>query len=317
MTENDDKRPGVSVDREAGERFDYLVEVGREMFAGTGLVDPAKEITRQDLQTIADFHRKVSPENPEHPYRTDKKTPEELQAMREMGLIADPAYNKGWESPGGPAKHIELATQAAEIIVKELQSHLKGEAEAGSEWAVVLEQIRQIDPYHAAAAAAFHDDGRFVTHTYFTNELIGAALLRKMGIREDIIRVLPNERVMLLPDKESMADQIRNLPAEAVIVRIADEHGRRNGKSNELYQKRHCTKESLLAWGKGYSAKPLSGRPSDRRMHQTMPRHLENEMRYSDALDTWTRNVSALSLTEITDRLNSELAPTLRQIPTT
>lgn len=289
------KRPLVITDKEARNRYEYVVQKGKEIFENSALVDPAKEITQNDLDLIVLFHREVSPTNSNHPWRMRR---EEGRAI-EREQIVDSSFFSNWEAPGGPLEHIQLASKAAQILVEEIRKHLKKPEDIS------------INPLHAAAAAALHDEGREVTHLFYTNDLIGRRLLQRIGIREDILAVLPSEEIMQIPLNKSMDEAIQTLSAETVIVRIADEFGKRVSGTNRLYQPEDYTAWDKEAWAKSYIARPPSGRSSDQWMREHMELHVANVPRYFQALDNWVRTRTTLTLTDLTRIVNRELSQTL------
>lgn len=306
MINNNETEGKYFFDPEAQVRFDDVVGFGREIFKQSGLIDTHLEISVDDLNKIAQFHKSVSPVNPEHPWRPVKE---------ERPIARDPSFFSNWEAPGGPLEHIELASEAARIITDNLQSHLKHDDQLNDPLLRgIAHDIRDISPLHAAAAASLHDEGREVTHLFYTNEQIGRTLLKRVGIRDDLLKVLPDEKVMLTPRDKDMSEVIHDLPPEAVIVRIADEFGKRFPGSNRLYQPDDYTAWDREKWAEGYISKPSANRPSDTFMRENMQLHVDNVPRYFEALDEWVRSISTLTLEDITRVLNTSLVPSLRPL---
>lgn len=292
MNAETSERPRILVDTEAQERFNRIVEVGKQIFADSALVDSSKPITQEDLDKIATFHKDVAPTNPDNLFRVEKG-----DRSLERGEIADNIPFGNWEQPGGPLEHIRLATQAAEDVAR-------------------LLNIEGVDPMRVAAAAALHDEGREVTHLFYTNEVIGRAMLNKIGVRRDVSDIMPSESVMLTPTDQSMDDAISNLPPESVIVRIADEFGKRFPGTNRIYQPEDYDAWDRQKWADSYTNRPPSGRLSDNWWREQRQLHVDNVPRYFKALDHWVQGATkgTLSLKDVTVRLDQELSPQLRPL---
>lgn len=67
------KQRVLLIDEGAGERYEYLVQKGREIFGNSSLVNPDTEITPEDLDFISLFHREASPTNPNYPWRVGRE----------------------------------------------------------------------------------------------------------------------------------------------------------------------------------------------------------------------------------------------------
>jgi HD-GYP domain-containing protein (c-di-GMP phosphodiesterase class II) len=71
----------------------------------------------------------------------------------------------------------------------------------------------------------FHDLGRFFTHAWLRNELIGSHLLKKLGVREDIIRKIPSGKTYAKKDpnnQEQIYQVLQDLSIEEKIIVMAD-----------------------------------------------------------------------------------------------
>jgi len=293
MTEVGEVRTqGILVDPKAEGRYAFIVEQGKSQFADSALVDPNRKITEGDLALITAFHKMVSPLNPDNPYGNAVAPQNPL----DLPQISDTSTYGNWEAPGGPLEHIELATLAAKFLVEKLA-------------------IPGIDPLHAAAAAALHDEGRGITHLFYTNETIGKRMLQQIGIRADLTQVMPSEDVMLIPLDEDMDAAIERLSPETVIIRIADEFGKRATGTNRLYQPEDYDTWDRQRWADGYTNRPQSGRPSDAWWRTQRQLHVDNVPRYFQALDTWTQKHAGISLKELTGQLQDTLGPSLRPLP--
>jgi len=311
MSENGprfDRDAGVKVkftDVPGHERYKHVVGVGKQLFAGSALLDATRPVTKQDVQLIHDFHKTVSPKNEDNPWRLTREN-RSLAA----GEIADPSSFGNWEDPAGALEHMNLASQAATIVVNELKANSK--SENMSEWArKARAKIDNLDPNHASAAAALHDEGREVTHLLFTNDRIGNQLLKKIGVREDIHKVLPDEQVMQVPLDERMDKYIQKMDAEAVIIRIADEFGKRNGATNRTLHPEDFDSSKMQGWAETFKNRPFSGRPSDQWARDNIDLHVANVDRYFQALDMWVQGVSGLTLSDLAQKIDDQLSPTL------
>ena len=304
------QKPKILTDEEAGQRYHHLVALGKEKFKGTALVDSSLQITDADITALVEFHHESSPMNQKSPWRQAQEA-----RSRDNGQIVDSSTYANWEAIGGPLEHINLASDAAKIIVGLVKEYARASQESDPSWLQRRKaEINQVEPLHAAAAALIHDGGREVTHIFYTNEVIGRALLRKTGIREDLQDVLPNEQLMLTPPDEDFDEALQQLSAEAVIIRLADEFGKRFPRTNRIYQPSDYDTWDRDAWAAGYMSKPLSGRPSDAWMRTQMQLHVDNVPRYFAALDNWVRACTTLTLQELCEELSARLNPTLQQL---
>lgn len=303
-------KPKIITDKEAGQRYHHLVALGRKKFEGTALLNDSSQITDADIAALVEFHRESSPTTPKSPWRQAQEF-----RSRDEGQIVDSSTYGNWEAIGGPLEHINLASDAAKIITELIKKHARVLQENDPLWLhkAILE-IQQVEPLHAVAAALLHDEGRGVTHLFYTNEVIGNALLRRIGIREDLRDVLPNEQLMLTPPDEDFNEALQQLSAEAVIIRLADEFGKRFPRTNRIYQPSDYDAWDRDTWAIGYISRPLSGRPSDAWMRTQMQLHVDNVPRYFAALDNWVRTCTTLTLQELCEKLSERLNPTLQQL---
>jgi hypothetical protein len=82
-----------------------------------------------------------------------------------------------------------------------------------------------------------HDLGRFFTHAWLRNELIKRHLLKKLGVREDIIRKIPTVKVYTKKDpnsQEQIAQVLKDLSIEEKIIEMADLCGKRKADGGIL-----------------------------------------------------------------------------------
>lgn len=78
--------------------------------------------------------------------------------------------------------------------------------------------------------ALFHDIGRFVTHKFYRNDLIGSLFLRKIGIRDDLCKKLTSVKKYAgkgIEDEEATRI-VNKLTLEQKIIELADVCGKRN-----------------------------------------------------------------------------------------
>jgi hypothetical protein len=328
-------------DRDAAIRYDEVAGEGQRIFADSAFVDSTRDISDLDLLLVKKFHRAVSPVDPEDPWRL---TRQDRSIAR--GEIADPSIFANWEMAGGPLEHMQLAPNAAKIIIRELKANLR-ESDFSSDFRVnsAIQTIEALDSNHTAAAVALHDEGREITHLFYTNDLIGRRLFQRIGIREDLTSILPDEDVMQVTNDEinrleasmkvgglseeaiaSIQEELAikrrqvmesyfwEMNPEAVLVQIADEFGKRKGQTTELWQVEDFNPSTQRTWGENYTKRPRSGRPSDDHWREIITRHNENAPAYFAAMDAWVRSVSTLTLSDLCDKVNGSLSPTLRPI---
>lgn len=302
-------------DPEAKERYDYLVRSGQRIFATSSLleVNTNRRVSDADLRLVHQFHYEVSPQNPQKPWRIEQQ-----DRLAEK----DSSYYANWELPNGPLESIELAGIAADFFVREIRAHLYYPNASNPTWLNnAIYRLEVLDPNHAAAAGLFHDEGRQITHQFGVNEYIGNALLRRIGIRRDIRKVLPDEQVMFVTDQNGKPSQtamdqvINNLDAEATIVRLADEFGKREPTARtRIYTPEDYTLWDRQSWAKRYASNPNGGRPTDILSRTKLETQIANVPFYFESLDRWVRAVSKTNLKELTDKLGTNLNPILRPI---
>lgn len=310
MPEKDFRRVGRLFDLEAGERFDYVVEKGKKIFKSSALLDDRKQITTAELGLIEQFHREVSPTNPANPWRLVKE-----DRSVEKGQIADPSSFFNWESPGGPLEHIELSLRAADFITREMQNSLRPENEINDPAIEkIFKGIREIDPLHASAAAAFHDEGREITHIFYTTSLIGERLLKSIGVREDIRKILPDDKILFTSLDLDMDRVIEDLDPEAIIIQTADIFGKRKAGLNRLQRMGDFNSLTQRSWIESYLQRPRSGRPSEDFFRRNAELFSKNAPRFLEALKHYVEKISTLSFEELCDKIAEQFEPTLRPL---
>jgi len=296
------------VDVEAGERFRYVESVGVEMFKGSGLVDPQKEITREDIELIDQFHETVSPVNPDKPWRLD---PADRDTAR--GEIADRSFFRNWNSAGGPREHIHLAIRAAEIIARELKANVKHSGEEKPEYASqAIEELNGLNPLLVSAAAALHDDGRLITHLQ-GNDKIRDTLLKKIGVRKDIMECsFDDGMVLTTPEDASMDTVVQNLTIKQIILKIADEFGRRSAADNtHTMSLAEYNTGSQEEWAARYLSRPESGRRTEQIPRDNMALFVRNTNRFFLVLKRYIEEVSTINIEYLVEKLEAELSPLL------
>lgn len=309
--------PGLSIS-ELGQRINYIITKGREILEDSAVIDPNKSITRRDLKLIDQYHKVVSPLNPDYPWRINGLTKSPYGNRRPI----DNSVFHNWEAPGGPLEHIRLAANSAEIITRLLQAHPRPTSYVSNTLvAEKIEELKTVQPLEVAAGAALHDEGRYVTHLFYVNEIMGNIILKRIGVRESLLQLLPDEAVMLTPPEVNMNDVILRLRAGAVVVRLADEFGKRIPKTNKLFTLEELLSRDWQAWADSYAdpdKRPLTGLPSDKWLRskwlrRKIQQHIGNEERYYNGLDNWVQSLTFLSIKDITNHLGRSL--TLQPLP--
>jgi hypothetical protein len=289
-------------------RYKQIVSTLKETFHESGLVRSFLLITEHDLGKISLAFNLISP------LRTESR---DIVTQRgEHYVLYDPSTFDNWEDVGGPQEHMDLVMKGAGIVTRLIQEHLKPEEGAENQWQEkTIHEIKQINPYHAAAAGGLHDIGRELTHIFYSNDLMGGSILNKAGVRKDVQRVEPDERVMQVPEDQDMYEAIKKLPPEAVIIRIADEFSKRAPGTNRTLQLEDFSPVAQEAWGKRYTDRPSSGLASDNWFRRHIIRHNENAPRYFEALDKWCREATGKPLEYFVRRLSVSLVEFLPPLP--
>lgn len=299
-------------DPELRDRFSDIVEVGQRIFGQSALVEMSREVTAPDLIRIGEFLGECSPIRTG--WRLEKGT-HSIESRLSSRKYVDWSTFGNWADPGGPLESFHLASESSALILDLLRSNPR----AGSDSDYVdttISKLSETNPDLLRAAGLLHDSGRLLTHLFLTNEKLGDLLLKKIGIRDDIVSILPQENVMQIESTEDMDDVLNGLDPRAVIIRIADEFGKRYPGSNRLYQPSDYDSWNRQEWARNYVNRPKTGRASDRVMRKRMPLHVNNVPRYFAALDNWVRGISTIDgLDEIASTLNAQLSPVLAPLP--
>ena len=291
----------------AQERYESVLRAAKFILTNTALTDPEREITEDDLIKINIYHEYASPVNQDNHWKLRASD----NIIPRSGIRDGSTYGN-WESNGGPLEHINLAMKAGDRVTRLLQENLRNSDELTDQWAIdAVSQLRNANPLAVAAAMGLHDEGREVTHTYLVNDLVGNQILREVGVREDLLEIMPDESVMLTPREESMDETIQSLNPLAVAVRIADEFGKRAPGTKRTYQPEDYNAWDRNKWAEGYISRPLTGIEQDEWMRGQMQLHVDNVPDYFAALDNWIRSVSNLTLKDITEALSDDLSPLL------
>src|SRR3989344_1810241 len=286
-------------------RYAFIVNEGR-IFDNSPIKDPSMEPGEKDLERVSSFLSAISPVAYKDSWGGEVEV---------SNKASDPSTYDNWDKPGGPQEHMDpLAMKGAVIITKLIQENLKPTDKLDKEGVEIAEQMRKINPFHAGVAAGLHDLGRELSHIFETTELVGGSLANKIGIRKDIQEVFPDERIMLTPPEKNMNDRIKELPAEAVILRIADEFCKRMCGTNRTFTIDDFSPEFQKKWGERYVNRPLSGLASDSYFRRNIDLHNANAKRSFDALNNWLQGITDLTLTDIGNVINKELAPGLRPL---
>lgn len=282
------------------ERYQFIVEEGRKIFQGSGIVDNSIPITESDVDRVHQLHKIISPKN------WDYKTAIGSQQ------IEDPSTFGNWEDPGGPLEHINLAMESAPILLEEILKNIKSADDVDdARVKSAIESLKKANPNLLAVAAGLHDEGRELTHIFFRTDLVGGSLLNKIGVIDAIKKILPEEKLMLTPLDQSMDEAVLNMNPEAVLIRIADDFGKRKKGTGRLMQPNDVTEASQEEWANTYEEKPFSGAASDAWMRKRFKLHSLNGVRYNVALSNWLIETTGKPLEHYTLLLNEKLAPTL------
>lgn len=287
-----------------GERYQFIVEEGRRIFQGSGIVDNSITVTETDIDKVRQLHKIISPKN------WDYKTtigPKEIE---------DPSTFGNWEDPGGPLEHIHLAMESAPILLEEILKNIKSvDGVDDSRVKSAIEGLKKANPNLLAVAAGLHDEGRELTHIFFRTDLVGGSLLNKIGVIDEIKKIFPEEKLILTPLDQSMDEAVLDMSPEAVLIRIADDFGKREKGAERLIQPNDITEDSEKEWADGYEKKPFSGAASDAWMRKRFKLHSLNGVRYVAALSNWLIATTGKPLEHYTQLLNDKLAPTLPPLP--
>jgi hypothetical protein len=286
-----------------GERYQFIVEEGRKIFQNSGIIDSSTPITEADIDKVHRLHKIISP----------KKWENKTVILHKE--IDDPSTFGNWEDPGGPLEHINLAMESAPILLAEVLKNLKSEGEVDNpRIKEIIQKLKTVNPNLLAVAAGLHDEGRELTHIFLRTDLVGGSLLNKIGVIDEVKQILPEEKLMLTPLDKDMNEEVLDMSPEAVLIRIADDFGKRMGGTGRLMQPSDIKSDSQEAWAKRYRERPQSGAASDAWMRKKFDLHNTNAPRYLTALNNWLVNVTGKPLEYYTQTLNTELAPTLPSI---
>lgn len=325
------------MDTKANERFAHIVDVGRELFAGSNLLtDPNlpegerdyRKITGIDLELLNQFHKITSPANPDDPWRMEKRTDPRIEDNNDKRRIFDPSFFANWNDPDGPKEHIDLTVQAAPIVLDHIVGNLKDTAEVKQKWAVeAITELKSLDVNLLKAATSLHDTGRLITHDFYRTGSIGDSMLKEIGIRQDLLDMMPSESVMLTKPKEvddegnlethdqAMDRVMTSLPAPAVLTRVLDEFGKRAPGTNRLYQPKDYGRWDRYKWADGYVNRTDSNFPSFQAFAQRFIHiHVNNVPLYFQSMAVWVEEVSNVTLEDVTQNLDKQLSSTLETI---
>ena len=134
-------------------------------------------------------------------------TDEDIAKVREFFETSKPLMHPNvWPSYW---EHVELASRYARIFGKKLQD--KG----------VL-----VNPHELEVLGMIHDIGRIISpHRFFRTNLVGEALLKRLGVREDLIgKQVPEMRLFGRDGNIASANQ---LTIEQQVLMLADNLGRK------------------------------------------------------------------------------------------
>lgn len=287
-------------DFSAYQRLLALAEVGREFFANSPIIQTHRhsQISDLDLKSVRDFLSAASPSKVN--WRLNGAP---APKMCNQGDI-DPSKFATFDSPGGSLEHFHVAEFVAGQILKSIRDHAP------------RSEAAKCNYYILKTAALLHDAGRLITHQFFLSDQVGFQLLQMIGVRDDILELIPQESLML-GEPNTMKERLFALKPGQVLLRLADEFGKRAVGTNRFLHPSECTKEHWAKWAAKYLSRPEGWVRVEREMRVHMARHLENEEPYYAALKDWfdVQLHGALSLTSFIEELDSGIFTPLANRP--
>lgn len=121
-------------------------------------------------------------------------------------------------------------------------------------------QAGLVDKSMVEIVALVHDFGRFVTHRFGLTDLVGRILLRELGFRQDIIDLIPDDRLRLASTVEELTTPLEpeRYLLSTMIIEVADLHAKRDA-TGQLRSWWDSIKSPLRTRGKGgYAYQPGS-----------------------------------------------------------
>ena len=276
-----------TADPQAHKRMENIANLGRARFASTRLAlgNEGLPVSSSEVASVKQFLYQMRPS--ESQWRMEG-------AVTQRGVIIDPSTFDSWDRPGGTAEHISLSAVAARKFLAILQANSN------------IADLDNLDPNLIEVAALFHDIGRFVTHQFFLSGEVGNWLLNEMNLRQDLRELIPQESIML-GDPQLMEERIFSLSPAQVLLRMADEFGKRFRGTNRFLHPDDCTRAHWEKWAQEYLRRPVGWSVYERGMREKMPIHIANEEPYYAALAKWVKRISqyTLSLSNLVERLDT------------
>jgi len=101
-----------------------------------------------------------------------------------------------------------------------VHDHLQLAAEFGG----ILAQKIGLNPNEIKVLMLSHDDGRFITHRWFRNELLAGSMFNKLNIRPDLIQ---KANIPMAKPDQSVDDFLKNISDDQKVMIMADICGKR------------------------------------------------------------------------------------------
>jgi hypothetical protein len=121
---------------------------------------------------------------------------------------------------------------------------------------------------------------------------------------------MPDEEIMQLSPDQSMDEAIEALSAEAVILRIADEFGKRQPGTNHTYlvsgYEEWVTSGGADRWASTYVTRPGTGLKYETKFRENVQLHKDNVGRYFQSLDRWLQRRTTLTLDGISRQFSEQ-----------
>lgn len=121
---------------------------------------------------------------------------------------------------------VSLTRQLLETIAppNEDNQRFYAHLELTAKFARMIGERLDMNPYELEVMGLLHDVGRFFTHRYYRNDLLGDLFLRKLGLRNDLLKKMPSLRGYVGP---KVYREIEDLSVSQRIIGMADFCGKR------------------------------------------------------------------------------------------
>lgn len=168
----------------------------------------------------------------------------------------------------------------------------------------------QISLDMARCAARFHDIGRIFSHRSFRNDLLGERFLREVGVQEDIIEMIPDDR-RWLANNLTKGEKNRYKPSLIQdILELADVLGKPpvNGKffmPGDIFNYEQGRNAANIDWGNA-DWKSTGMWPSEFRRQQSVNVHRDLVQAEYQRIVNWFEGVLGYPLEEITKEIEKK-----------